>query len=162
MGPAKDMPPAFSRPGQRQKQAGISMIEVLTAMAIFSSSAAILFAWIGQTADRLGKLETEQRQRFAELAALEFARSLNPMDQPSGRTKLQQDLEVNWQATPVGVAEQVRISPTSPGVYQVQLYKVQLQIHPPSAGSSLPPLSVYLAGWRQTLEANKRESPFQN
>lgn len=142
----------------RWHQGGISMIEVLAAMVIFSSSAVILFGWIGQTSARLSKLSTEQRQLFAELAALDFARGINPMQLPNGEKQLQQALTLRWQATPIGDPERVRASPTTPGIYLVQLYKVELTLSTP--GVSERKQSIFLPGWRQTSEV-RRELPFQ-
>ena len=65
-------------------QVGLSMIEVMAAMVIFSTGAVILFGWIAQMATRLSTLEVEQARLFAELSALEFTRSLNPMLQGKG------------------------------------------------------------------------------
>ena len=149
----------MSRPNLAPRQRGISMIEVLAAMVIFSSSAVVLFGWISQTTSRLAKLDQEQKQLFAELAALDFMRGLNPMRQPEGKAELQSGLSLSWQAEPVGLAEQVRVTESSLGLYQVQLFKVSLKIQQgqgPNAGQT-----IYLAGWRQTAELN-RALPFQN
>lgn len=136
------------------------MIEVLAAMVIFSSSAVVLFGWIGQTASRLAKLETEQQHLFAELAAMDFMRGLNPMRQPAGQAELQQGLMLSWQAQPVGDPEQVRVGPSTPGLYRVQLYKVEMRFKLGS-DSIASTSSIYLAGWQQTAEV-RRESPFKN
>jgi len=142
----------------RRQARGISMIEVLAAMVIFSSSAVVLFGWIGQTSDRLAKLETEQKQLFAELAALDYLRTLNPMQQLEGEAQLQQSLNLSWQAKPIGNPDRVRASPSAPGIYLVQLYKVEFKIESP--GKAPLQQSVILAGWKQTSEI-RRELPFQ-
>lgn len=142
----------------RRRLRGISMIEVLAAMVIFSSSAVVLFGWIGQTSGRLAKLEGEQKQLFAELSALDYLRTLNPMQQVEGEAQLQQALKLSWRAMPIGEPERVRASPSSPGIYLVQLYKVEFKVQSPNT----PALSrsLVLAGWKQTSEV-RRELPFQ-
>ncbi len=146
------------RRAARQRSRGISMIEVLAAMVIFSSSAVILFGWIGQTSDRLSKLSAEQQQLFAELAALEHVRGLNPMKLPRGEALLQQSLTLQWEATPIGTPDRVRASPTTPGIYLVQLYKVEMTLRRP--GTPEIKQSLFLTGWTQTSEV-RRELPFQ-
>ena len=135
---------------------GLSMIEVLAAMVIFSSGAVVLFGWLGDMAGRLGKLSLEQQQLFAELTAIDFARSLNPMQQPTGSTSIG-DVLVSWTAKPVGTESPVRMLAGAPGLYVVQLYDVTLQAEHPKAGRSNQ--TLYLAGWRQTAEA-RRDTPF--
>ncbi len=136
--------------------AGMSMIEVLAAMVIFSTSAVMLFSWINQTAQRLNQLSAEQTSLFGELAALEYLRSLNPMQKPTGTVALG-DTEVSWNAVPVGDEEQARTNTGARGLYSLQLYKVELTVRPPRVAPSHR--SLYLAGWRQTQDA-KRETPF--
>lgn len=97
----------MSAPTVRAAQRGLTMIEVLAAMVIFSTGAVVLFSWITGTADRLNRLGQEQNQLFGELAALEYARSLNPMQQPSGSTKVG-DTTVEWQAQPIGEEQRTR------------------------------------------------------
>ena len=148
--------------GRGRRMRGLSMMEVLAAMVIFSSSAVVLFSWIGQTSDRLSKLELEQRRLFAELAALDYLRTLNPMQKPAGEAQLQQSINLSWHATPVADPEQVLISASAPGIYMVQLYKVEFQVQLQAArpGDEVPPQSLILAGWKQTAEV-RRELPFQ-
>lgn len=146
----------FATPHRRLR--GISMIEVLAAMVIFSSSAVVLFGWIGQTSGRLAKLEGEQKQLFAELSALDFLRALNPMQQAEGEAKLQQALNLSWRASPIGEPERVRASTSAPGIYLVQLYKVDFKIQSPNTPTVTR--SLVLAGWKQTSEV-RRELPFQ-
>lgn len=132
------------------------MIEVLAAMVIFSTSAVVLFTWIGQTADRLARLNTEQTVLFAELAALEYARGLNPMATPSGSTQLA-EIELQWRAQPVGAEAPSLMLSGAAGMYIVQLYEVQLDVRPP--GVEPGRRTLMLAGWRQTREA-VNETPF--
>ena len=132
------------------------MIEVLAAMVIFSTSAVVLFTWIGQTADRLARLNTEQTVLFAELAALEYARGLNPMATPSGSTQLA-EIELQWRAQPVGAEAPSLMLSGASGMYMVQLYEVQLDVRPP--GVEPGRRTLMLAGWRQTREA-VNETPF--
>jgi hypothetical protein len=116
----------------------------------------VLFSWIGQTADRLARLNGEQTVLFAELAALEYARGLNPMAAPSGSTRLA-DVDVEWKARPVGAEGPALTLSGAPGLYVVQLYEVQLDVRPPGVAPGRR--TLLLAGWRQTREASN-DTPF--
>lgn len=133
------------------RQRGLSMIEVLAAMVIFASSAVVLFGWIGQTADRLGKLRTEQRQLLGQLTALDFLRGLNPMATPSGQTQLG-DWALSWEAQPLNAGEMVRNEAGSAGAFQVQLFKVQASLR--NTAGLKAEQSLVLAGWRQVKDTH--------
>ena len=135
-------------------QRGLSMIEVLAAMAIFSAGASVLFSWIGQASDRLSRLGSEQQTLFAQLAALEYAKTINPMLQPSGTVGLADRVNLSWTSQAVGAIESAR---GQPSLYEVGLYRVELK----SSRTGVPDStqSVYLSGWRQVREA-PRGGPF--
>jgi general secretion pathway protein I len=137
---------------------GFSMLEVLAAIVIFSLGASVLFGWIGQTANRLRSVGSEQQQLFAQLAALEFARTLNPMQEPTGELALGNS-RVSWSATAVGEESPVRTLTGSPGWYVVRLYDLNLTVEQAKLGRSQQQL--YLAGWRQVKKSQK-ELPFGN
>ena len=141
-----------SRPDQR----GLTMIEVIAAMVIFSAGAVVLFGWIGQTAARLGKLSLEQQKLFSELAALEFVRTLNPMQRPNGEAVVGTS-RIRWQATPVGQEAPSHNPAGGPGIYIVQLYSLKLEVETERQERS--DQSLYLAGWRQTRAA-RGANPF--
>jgi len=130
-------------------QRGVSMVEVLAAMVIFSAGAAVLFGWIGQVADRLGRLTTEQRQLFVRLAALEYAKTINPMLQPEGAVELPDRVSLRWSSQLA--AGQPERSLDAAAVYEVALYRVELVASGGAAGAASRS-SVLLAGWRQVRE----------
>jgi prepilin-type N-terminal cleavage/methylation domain-containing protein len=132
---------------------GLSMIEVLAAMVIFSSGAAVLFGWIGQVADRIGKLSVEQRALFVELTALEYLKTLNPMLEPAGRVELPDAVSLRWSSALVGDIEPTR---PSGSLYEVGLYRVELRA---VSGATEVSQTVMLAGWRQVREL-KQSNPF--
>ena len=148
----------WGRPLRRRlhPQRGLTMIEVIAAMVIFSAGAVVLFGWIGQTADRLGKLGVEQDKLFSELAALEFVRTLNPMQRTSGEAVVG-TARIRWQATPVGQEAPSHNPAGGQGIYIVQLYRLNLQVETERKERS--DQSLYLAGWRQTRAA-RGANPF--
>lgn len=138
------------------RQRGLMLIEVLAALVIFSTGAVVLFGWIGQTAERLGKMQREQTALSNELSALAYMRSLNPMREPQGDVRVN-ETRLRWSALPVG-SELPSRGPTGlEGIYVVQLYKVDLQVEV----ERQPPRerSLWLAGWRQ-VRAAASANPF--
>ncbi len=136
---------------------GFSLIEVLAAMVIFSTGAVILFGWISQTADRIGRLDREQRTLFGELTGLEYIRSVNPMLQPQGEIEIGR-VRVAWSAEPVGDESTVR-SGAGEGNYIVRLFRLQLRTEAESAAPAAR--ALYLAGWREQAQS-RRSLPFSN
>jgi len=131
----------------------MTMVEVLAAMVIFSAGAAVLFGWIGQVADRLGRLSIEQRQLFVQLAALEYAKTINPMLEPQGKVELPDGVSLRWSAQLAVESDR----PRAVDLYEVALYQVEL-VATRDAGVPVKS-SVYLAGWRQVREV-QGSSPF--
>ncbi|MBB2484222.1 type II secretion system protein [Mitsuaria sp. WAJ17] len=140
---------------ESHRQGGFSMIEVLAAMVIFSSSAVVLFSWLGQTSDRLAKLQVEQQRLFAELDALEYIKGLNPMSQPNGEVRIGEQ-RVRWSSTPVGDALPTKAPSGGVGAYVVQLYSVKVTSYAPNSQSDQ---TIHLIGWKQTQDT-RRELPF--
>lgn len=131
---------------------GFSLIEVLAAMVIFSAGAVILFGWIAQTADRLGRLDAEQTTLFGQLTGLEFIRTMNPMQRPTGETLID-GIRIRWQSEPVG-DEATVIDGGGEGNYLVQLYRVRISTV--AAQGQESEQSIYLAGWRERARAAGR------
>ena len=133
------------------------MVEVLAAMVIFSIGAVVLFGWIGQTADRLGRISKEQAQLFSELAAIDYLRTLNPTRSPQGEQTIG-EAKFRWAASPVGSEQPSRAATGNEGIYAVQLYKVNLSIDTGRGGKS--ERSLLLAGWRQ-VRSGAIVNPFE-
>lgn len=150
------MRPAAGKTRGRVGCGGFSLLEVLAAIVIFSAGAAVLFDWIGQTATRLRSVGTEQQKLFGQLAALEYAKSINPALRGTGEISIGTE-RVSWKALPVGPESSTRALSGAPGLYVVQLYRVELSVKPEQGDAWTQPL--YLAGWRQTRRQSSN-TPF--
>ncbi len=141
---------ALCKPVARKRIVGLGMVEVLAAMVIFSVGAVLLFGWMSNAAERLGRLRGEQRQLFAQLATLEFAKSLNPMAQPDGELVLADGLRLRWGATRIGEVDAA--GGIHGSLYEVALYEVVFRVD--SQWGELPQQAMTIAGWRQVRSEN--------
>lgn len=139
-----------------RRQRGLSLLEVMAAIVIFGTGAAILFGWIGQMATRLSVLGGEEQRLFQSLSAIEYARSINPMLQPEGDVALG-DLRLSWTSRPVGEQAPARTSSGARGLYVVGLYELTLQALTPQGDQS--ETVVLQAGWRQVRQRGN-DTPF--
>ncbi len=141
---------ALRKPLLGKRIVGLGMVEVLAAMVIFSVGAVLLFGWMSNAAERLGRLRGEQRQLFAQLATLEFAKSLNPMAQPDGELVLADGLRLRWGATRIGEVDAA--GGIHGSLYEVALYEVVFRAD--SKWGELPQQAMTIAGWRQVRSEN--------
>jgi len=137
-------------------QRGVSLLEVMAAIVIFATGAAILFGWIGQMATRLSVLGSDEQRLFQSLSAIEYARSINPMLQPEGDIALG-DLRLRWTSRPVGEQAPARTSSGARGLYVIGLYELTLQARTPQGEQS--ETVVLQAGWRQVRQRSN-DTPF--
>lgn len=128
---------------------GLGMVEVLAAMVIFSTGAVLLFGWMADASNRLARLRAEQRQLFVQLSALEFSKTLNPMQAPNGQARLADGVLLSWKSRPLGGID---AAGWRGGLYEVGLYEVELEAE--AAWGVVPSQRLRLAGWRQTREAS--------
>jgi hypothetical protein len=105
---------------------------------------------MSNAAERLGRLRGEQRQLFAQLATLEFAKSLNPMAQPDGELVLADGLRLRWGATRIGEVDAA--GGIHGSLYEVALYEVVFRAD--SKWGELPQQAMTIAGWRQVRSEN--------
>lgn len=140
---------SHAAPPPQRRSTGLGMVEVLAAMVIFSTGAVLLFGWMADASNRLARLRAEQRQLFVQLSALEFSKTLNPMQQPSGQARLADGVLLSWKSRPLGGID---AAGWRGGLYEVGLYEVDLEAE--AAWGVVPAQRLRLAGWRQTRDAS--------
>ncbi len=128
---------------------GLGMVEVLAAMVIFSTGAVVLFGWMADASNRLGRLRAEQRQLFVQLSAIEHAKTLNPMSEPRGQVQLADGVQLSWTSRQLGATDGAGLRG---GLYEVALYEVEMTAQAP--WGAIPPQRMRLAGWRQVRDAS--------
>jgi general secretion pathway protein I len=106
---------------RRARQAGFGLLEVLVSLVIFASVGFTLLAWFQQSVDSVQRLRTFYELQDARKTALEFARSLNPMEQPRGERVIG-GVRLVWDALPEGDETQQTGYPSGVGRHRLRLY----------------------------------------
>jgi general secretion pathway protein I len=109
------------------KNAGFSLLEAIVAMVLIATAGLALFSWINTSFISLNRIQAANAQAAAEMNALQFMQTVNPMLTPSGNTTLGR-LKIEWQARP---ASEVRRNVTDselPGPFQVALYDTDVTV----------------------------------
>lgn len=112
----------------RRSQAGFGLLEVLVSLVIFASVGFTLLAWFQQSVDSVQRLRTFYEVQDARKTALEFARALNPMRQPSGELS-HGALRLVWQAQPQGDEAIQTGYPRGVGRHRLRLYSITLSVY---------------------------------
>jgi general secretion pathway protein I len=135
-------------------QAGISLLETLAALVVLSAGATVMFTWFAQNAAVLGKLKVAEEIERVRLEALEYVRTVNPVDRPRGEVTLNQ-YRLAW--TSRQSAETVRTANElgTPARYEISLYELTVRLTP-TDGASSDPISQFtlpVAGYK-VVESN--------
>jgi general secretion pathway protein I len=97
----------------------------LTIVAVLGT---VLFSWAASMQQSLGRIQDQAARQEATLNALEFLRTVNPMERPEGEQQLGR-YQVRWQAKEIeGPADAVEY-PTGKGPYRVALYRTQVTLN---------------------------------
>lgn len=108
-------------------QKGISLLEVLAALVILSIGATVAFTWLGQSASTMHRLKQEEKLILIKFEAIEYIRSINPMDNSQGRTKIN-DYDLQWSSTPSQPIQRSLNSRGGQGNYEIGLFKTEVKI----------------------------------
>ncbi len=128
---------------------GFTLLEAIVAVVLLSTAGLVLFSWINASFDSLNRIEVSNARAAAELNAMEFMKTVNPMEQPTGRVKLG-EIEMNWRATPVGEPVQNRTDTREPGPFMVAMYQIEVSL---DGRPRLEPYAIQLRqmGYRRTF-----------
>ena len=74
---------------------GISLLETLAALVILSAGAAVMLTWFSQNATALSRLKESEDIERGRLQAIEYVRSINPVEQPRGAVSLA-NYRISW------------------------------------------------------------------
>lgn len=125
---------------------GFSLLEAVVALAILAAAGMALFAAMTQSVQMVGRAE---RARDADLAlrnSLAWVELVNPMDEPTGERDVGAYL-LRWRAEPLEAPRDGTTGYLQPGLYQVGLYRMTLELW--RDGTLERQVELNRAGYRQ-------------
>lgn len=111
----------------RKQISGISLLETLAALVILSAGAAVMLTWFSQNATALGRLKEFEDIERGRLQAIEYVRSINPVEQPRGEVELG-DYRVSWSSRQTADTVRALTVLGTPGRYEVSLFELTIQL----------------------------------
>ena len=134
---------------RRHLPRGFTLLEAIVAVVLLSTAGLVLFTWINASFDSLNRIEISNARAAAELNAMEYMKTVNPMEQPTGNVKLG-DIQMIWRATPIGDPVQNRTDAREPGPFLVAMYQIEVSL---DGRPRLEPYAMRLRqmGYRRTV-----------
>lgn len=83
-----------------ERARGFTLLEAIVAMVLLSGAGLAVFGWINANLSSLSRVHEANRRSNATVNALEFMRTVNPMLDPNGQTKLA-EYEIRWESRPL-------------------------------------------------------------
>jgi general secretion pathway protein I len=116
-------------------QAGISLLETLAALVVLSAGATVMFTWFAQNAAVLGRLKAAEEVERVRLEAIEYVRTVNPVERPRGEVTLNQ-YRLAWTSRQSADSARPVNELGSPARYEVSLHELNVRITRTDATSS--------------------------
>ena len=129
---------------------GVGLLETLAALVILSAGAAVMLTWFSQNAVALGRLKQNEKVEQGRLVALDYLRTLNPVERPMGETILG-DFRVDWSSKTINEPVRIVSAMGTPGKFEVSLYDVDIQLFIVGGGASSVPvarMTLPVAGYK--------------
>lgn len=109
------------------RQRGFSLLEAIVALAILASAGLAMFAALGQSVQMVVRAEHAREADVALRNALAWMEQVNPMQAPQGEQELGGWL-LRWSADPLEPARDGATGYLQPGLYEVGLYRVRMEL----------------------------------
>jgi general secretion pathway protein I len=122
---------APKRPSRAWTQSGFTLIEAIVAVAIIGVALIPILAFSSEAALRIRLIADSNARSLAQQNVMAYLETINPMDEPQGRTTFG-DLEIAWASETLVVPnENLRIG-TGLAQFSVGFYRVNVVVSRPS------------------------------
>ena len=128
---------------------GFTLLEAIVALAVLAAAGLALFAATSQAMQMVGRAESARRLDAASRDALARLEAIDVVAESRGRFEAG-GFDAEWRAEPVEPPRPNSTGFLEPGLYEVGLYAVRLELR--EAGRIERTLDVRRAGWRQVRE----------
>lgn len=148
---------------RHQRMLGVGLLETLAALVILSAGAAVMLTWFSQNAAALSRLKQNEKVEQGRLLALDYLRTLNPVERPSGEAVLG-DFRVGWSSTTTNEPVRIVSAMGTPGKFEVSLYELDVRLFMADADATSVPvarMTLPVAGYKSysTGEAGSGAPP---
>lgn len=79
------------------RQAGFTLIEVIVALVILSTSGLVMFAWLNQNLESARRVQDAQQRAQLQLEGMAWLAKVNPHAEPQGE-RAEAGLKLSWKA----------------------------------------------------------------
>ena len=108
-------------------QRGFTLLEAIVALVMIGSMGMALFGWINNTALSLRRIQDANAVAEAELNALAYMDTVNPMLNPDGEAEFGA-YRLSWKAAAATAVQDNSGYPRGIGLYQLALYDTQVKV----------------------------------
>lgn len=136
----------MTRERRFSREAGLSTIEVLVAVAVLGLALAPLVMVQGQIARTHARYEETYARSTLQRNALAMLQDMNPMQTSTGQIALDAENTLRWTSRPLSDVARGSDHPIGDGAFDVALYQVDAEIIGPNAGVRLR-FSTERVGW---------------
>ncbi len=112
---------------KRQYLRGFSLLEAIVALVLLTTAGLALFSWINASFTALNRIEENNRRAAAELNAIEYLKTINPMARPGGEVMLGQ-VAMRWRARALAEPKPNKTDGDTNGPFLVALYEVEVTL----------------------------------
>jgi len=109
------------------KTQGFSLLEVIVALVLITSTGMALFSWMNTNTMSLQRVQFVQQRNIATRNALMYINTINPLQTPQGSTTLGSYI-VNWNSKTLEPPKDGMAHTGGQGFYQVGLYEVAVEV----------------------------------
>lgn len=106
---------------------GFSLLEAVVALTILAAAGLALFASLTQSVQMVGRAERAREVDLALRNALAWVERINPMEAPEGEREIGAYV-LRWRAEPLEPPRDGATGYLQPGLHQVGLYRMQLEL----------------------------------